>query len=301
MIKPNFFILGAPKCGTTALASWLAEHPHVFMSPIKEPHYFNDDDPEGIESLEAYQTLFAQARPAHRAIGEASVRYLHSHTAVRRILSYNPDSRFIVMLRNPIEMAPAMHEQAVFSFIEDVPDFGPAWHLQSARLAGAPLPVGCGHPSHVQYGSYCRLGEQVRRLLDQVPRDACHFILLEDMKADPRSEWLRVLAHLRVDDDGRTAFAAENAAKERRFPVITQPLYRAGKRIRSAFPNLRVLHSAMGAVDRVLRRARPRAPLAPELRQELADYFRADIELLGSMLGRDLGHWLDSSRHATVR
>lgn len=51
MIKPNFFIVGAPKCGTTSLAHWLAGHPQVFMSPVKEPHFFNTDYQRYLNSL----------------------------------------------------------------------------------------------------------------------------------------------------------------------------------------------------------------------------------------------------------
>jgi hypothetical protein len=60
--KPNFFILGAPKCGTTSLAEWLGTHPNIFLSAVKEPHFFNTDDRRGVMTLATYEDLFRLAR-----------------------------------------------------------------------------------------------------------------------------------------------------------------------------------------------------------------------------------------------
>ena len=86
--KPNFFILGAPKCATTSLANWLREHPHIFVPTRKEPEFFNtDDEPHkhgGIANLDAYEALFRDACEKHLAVGEGSVWYLSSSTAISR-------------------------------------------------------------------------------------------------------------------------------------------------------------------------------------------------------------------------
>ena len=111
MRKPNFFIVGGPKCGTTSLWSWLRTHPDIFMSHLKEPNFFNSDDNLGISGLTEYEALFRDARVSHTAVGEASVWYLSSPVAVQNILRFEPEARFIVLLRNPIEMAVAMHSQ----------------------------------------------------------------------------------------------------------------------------------------------------------------------------------------------
>lgn len=110
--KPNFFIVGAPKCATTSIAQRLSEHPQVYMSPIKEPHYFNTDTKyNSCRSLQEYQRLFAGVTSNHLAIGEASTGYLYSKVAVENIEKYSPGARYIVCLRNPIQMAVALHEE----------------------------------------------------------------------------------------------------------------------------------------------------------------------------------------------
>jgi hypothetical protein len=97
--RPNFFILGAPKCGTTSLARWVGEHPSVFICPEKEPHFFNTDDRHrGVEAIVDYEALFSGAQEQHVAIGEASVWYLSSLEAVPNILRYEPAAKFIVLV-----------------------------------------------------------------------------------------------------------------------------------------------------------------------------------------------------------
>src|SRR5271168_2527435 len=168
-IKPDFFIIGAPKCGTTSLAAWLSEHPDIYMS-LKEPHFFNTDHNRFLNTLEGYERLFVGAGERHAAVGEASVWYLSSSTAVKNILDYSPQARFIVMLRNPVDMVISLHEEQLFTGREDVADFAEAWNLQDQRRNGRRLPTMVWEPKYVQYGDLCSLGAQVARLLEAVPR-----------------------------------------------------------------------------------------------------------------------------------
>ncbi len=131
---PNFFIIGAPKAGTTALSEYLRGHPQVFFSEPKEPHFFNDDfSARHTYDMDTYLSYFKDADEEYKAIGEGSVFYLSSKNAVPNILKKNPNAKFIVMLRNPVSMAQSWHAQAIHSFGETVLDFDKAWHLQDKR------------------------------------------------------------------------------------------------------------------------------------------------------------------------
>src|SRR5690625_5018834 len=142
--KVNLFILGAPKCGTTSLYTYLNSHPEIFMSPIKEPHYFNTDSGErGITDKIEYEKLFCQSIEQQKYRGEASTWYLYSNIAVTSILKYNPNARFIVMIRNPCEMAPSLHKQLQLNRRETITDFREAWHLQDQRRTGLNIPKEC--------------------------------------------------------------------------------------------------------------------------------------------------------------
>jgi hypothetical protein len=284
--KSNFFILGAPKCGTTSLATWLAEHPNIFMSSYKEPHFFNTDDKRVVDTLEYYENFFAGAGPQHLAIGEASVWYLSSAHAVRGILSYAPEARFVVMLRNPIEMAPALHAEMVFTGMENERDFATAWQLQEVRRAGRLIPASCSVPRRLFYGEACSLGAQLGHLLALVPVRRVLTILLDDLRQDARREYLRALKFLDVADDGRSDFAVQNTSKIRRWPSVAK-LSHEIMAIRGRLGIKRGL-GLWRHIDAMNRTDQRRRPLSPEFEAALKQYFSADVARLGQLLNRNL-------------
>ena len=146
--RPDFFIVGAPKSGTTALYEYLRQHPQVFMSDPKEPNYFGADVERRRTpriSLDEYLGYFAGAGDAKRA-GEASVRYLHSRTAAQEIAEFAPQGQAIIMLRDPVEMMHAMHGELVYIGAEDIPDFADALAAEDDRRVGRRIPPGANKP-----------------------------------------------------------------------------------------------------------------------------------------------------------
>lgn len=292
--KPNFFIVGAPKCGTTSLASWLSGHPNIFMSPTKEPHFFNTEDRRLISRLEAYEDLFRAAVSDHYAVGEASVWYLSSSTAVRNILNYQPEARFIVMVRNPLEMAPALHAEMLLSGHENVNDLSVAWDLQEERRQGRQLPPLSWGQRRFIYGEVCRLGAQLERLLAAVPANRVLVVVLDDVGADSRREYLRVLQFLGLEDDGRRNFAIHNKARKLRWPSLTRAMFGIVQIKRRIGIELGLSLWDRVAELNAIEAPRRRLPLQTEAM--LRDYFAGDVELLGRLLGRNLKHWLVSER-----
>ena len=292
MKKPNLFVIGAPKCGTTSLAKWLNEHPKIHFSPVKEPHYFSEEY-RLTPSIEKYEALFEAADPSvHQWVGEASVWYLFSETAVRNVLDYSPDARFIVMLRSPLSMAPSLHEQQKFNGNEDIEEFGEALALSGRRQSGERVGMRseCYPPQHIAYFHSCSLGWQVRRLLDVVPRERVHFVVFDDLSSDPEGTFNSVLEFLELPAIGKIEFARLNAAKRRMFPVLDKMVLRmAGVKRRLG----------IGVRFRLLSRIRKwnvvyheRSPLSYGLQEKMVSGFREDVTLLGSLIGRDLSHWL---------
>lgn len=306
---PNTFLIGAPKSGTTALASWLAAHPQVCFSSRKEPGYFARDFPPHADlqahfDPERYRALFAPA-PQHRVIAEGSTNYLLSADAVPAILAFNPQARFIVSLRNPLELAPALHMQQRYMLNEDQADFADAWRLQTQRAHGERIPADCRQPRFLQYAAFARTGEQIERLLSLVPRNAVHIIRFDALRADPGAVYRQTLAFLGLDDDGRSDFPVVNGAHRRRYPALARlllnppaplraPLWRLRKTLRSArIPLVEALRERQ-------RQDMVRAPLSPALRAELASHFADDIRLLERLLGWDLSDWLKPETSITA-
>ena len=211
---PSFFIAGAPKCGTTALYSYLKAHPKVFMPDLKEPHFFSVDLP-GIREINQWPDYLAlfDAAPDGTLRGEASASYLMSEEAIGRILSVQPAAKFILILRNPIEMAHAFHAELLYNLNEDVEDFSRAWDLQGDRARGRHLPPGTKETRLLQYRAVCSIGDQLERFLGQVPSDQRLILLFDDLKADPSTQYLGMLEHLGLPDDGRRVFSRENPSR----------------------------------------------------------------------------------------
>lgn len=293
---PNFFIVGAPKCGTTSLARWLAEHPAIYMSPLKEPCYFSYDiGNRRVENWDTYLKLFQLAGQSHKAVGEASTTYLFSQVAIPAIEQQLSGARYIVMVRNPVEMAYSLHEQQLRSFNETVEDFRIAWALAPERRAGRKVPPGCKDPILLDYPAWCRLGEQLERLYSLVPKERVLVLVLDDVRQNPRQEYLKVLTFLQVPDDGKEDFPVHNPAREwrsRRIGRVIRALAKTvafSKHVRGWLPR-----RSFGIVDRLITwntRYRPRPPLPPDLRAELAAFFADDVRKLEELLGRDFPHW----------
>ncbi|MBF0381983.1 MAG: sulfotransferase [Magnetococcales bacterium] len=291
MNRPNFFIIGAPKCGTTSMAAWLAAHPQIYMSPIKEPHFFNNDHQHGeIDNLADYNQQFANATEEQKAIGEASVWYLTSTVAVANILQFNPDAKFIVMLRNPIEMAESLHDQMLFSQYEHIEDFSQAWYLQEQRKSGFSIVKSCVEPQFLQYGERCKLGEQLQRLYTLVAPERVHVITMDRLKIAAKEEYQKTLQFLHVADDGRNDFSVHNLAKSRRSLPLRKVVEWLGglKTAMGISGGLGILN----AIEKKNQKVRKRPPLPPQTKEHLQNYFRDDIHLLEKLLNRDFSHWL---------
>jgi hypothetical protein len=295
--RPDFFIAGAAKCGTTALFRYLTAHPAVFMPESKEPNYFCSDLPRygHVATLTDYEALFSPA-PPHALTGEASVLYLYSKIAITRVMAHNADAKFIVMLRNPIEAARSMHAFQWSYELEDVADFEQAWRLQKARLQGQNLPPRWPYPDHLQYGALYSYAPQVRRLLAQAPRTQCLFVVFEEFFADPSRQFARVLEFLGLPPAPvATAFPVVNQT----IGVRSASLDRLVRHPPAALLALRRAAHAVGlrplrALQRFNRVAGQKPPLREAFRAELQEYFSVDITETEQLLGRRLWPSLQS-------
>ena len=183
MRRPSFFIVGAPKCGTSALASYLRAHPAVFMSWPKEPLFFckDFDGVRTVDTLAEYERLFESRPPEATAVGEASAMYLYSEIALTEIKKFNPDARIVAMIRNPVELVQSFHSQMLFALSEDESDFETAWRLQAKRRDGQRIPARCAAPEFLQYRDVAMLGTQITRLYELFPRDQILVLRNEDL------------------------------------------------------------------------------------------------------------------------
>lgn len=297
--KPNLFIVGAPKCGTTALYEYLSTHPNIFMARVKEPHFFAPDLGvyRQIKTREEYDRLFELSTSAHTWKGEASVYYLRSGVAIPNIRAFNPDARIIAMFRNPVDMVYSLHSQLMYWSEEIEPDFEIAWRLQERRRRGLDLPPRSRGGFLVQYAEVGSFGTQTLRLLASFPRDQVKLILYDDFADSPQAVYDDVLAFLRVPHDGRTEFPKVNDNKRARVVWVRNFIRKPPPVLRRSYRTLKQATGGkwMNAVKQaVIKRntvRERRTPLSPAFRAELVEAFREEVALLGHLMDRDLSHW----------
>lgn len=293
MKKPNFFIIGAPKCGTTAMYNWLKQYTTIFFPDIKELHFFSTDLKESkrlIKDIDTYLSLFQSANENHKIIGEASVFYLFSDTAVQNILEFNKNAKFLVMLRNPIDMVASLHAQYLFTGNEIYYDFEKAWMLQNERINGIGVTKITEDPQLLQYGKVCKVGEQIKKVLSKIDNKNILFLFLEDFLLNAETELKKVTSFLEIPYE-QVEFKTYNQAKSRKFNLA----YRVFKYLvyYKEKAGIGKINSGFGRlVTKLTTKEGGKSLLNPVIRNELIDYFEQDIRLLMKLLNRDLSHWL---------
>jgi Sulfotransferase family len=315
MHEPNFFIVGAPKAGTTSLYHYLAQHPDIYMSPLKEPTYFSLElRPESFEARlqadvvrsieevrryvhgpmkerrsngiicewEDYLRLFAGAT-TQLAIGEASVSYLWSKTAAAGIATRLPGAKIIMVLRAPQERAFSQYLQRVTdgSLTQSFQEYVRA----SLRESGEYLSI---YTPFLEIGFYA---DQVQRYMNHFPRQQIGIWIYEETKAHPQEFIQQVLEFLEVDSsfipdmskrylEPRVPWLMRSNKILRRNRILQKSKRFIPTSVRSAFA--KKLYRPSGSVN-----------MEPQDRAMMLDFYRSDIRRLEEILGRNLNIWLD--------
>jgi hypothetical protein len=203
----NFIICGTQKGGTSALDSYLRDHPEICMADSKEVHFFDNEayflNKEPIYSK--YHSSFSPKK-SHKLIGEATPIYMYWHDAPRRILEYNPDMKLIVLLRNPIERAYS-HWNMERSRNADNLSFWNAIQNEQERCREA-LPFQHRVYSYIDRGFYL---DQLRRLWSCFPKDRILILKNEYLKNQPNEALQDVCDFLEVDQIGNIKAKSVNS------------------------------------------------------------------------------------------
>lgn len=289
---PDFFIIGAPKSGTTALSEYLRQHPDVLFSQPKEPHFFNDDfSHRHTETPEEYLDCFSHGSGEEKVVGEGSVFYLYSETAVSNILKRNPNARFIVMLRNPVEAVYSWHWETMYSHGENLENFEAAWRAQESRLRGEKLPVHNRVREALHYGPLFSYSVQLKRLLGQVGPEQVLIILYDDFRNQPDAVYQQTLKFLSLRPFQLEKYDRINPSKQFRWSWVARAVHVIG-----ALKRFLGIQKGIGVLTRLKRwntSYRERPSLSPKFRAELEQYFREDVARTADLINRDLSGWVN--------
>jgi Sulfotransferase family len=302
---PDFFIIGHPKCGTSALFEMLRARPQIYMPEVKETWFFASElrrsrpgqrRSNAAETLEQYRSLFAAARPDQR-IGEATPSYLRSHTAAARIAEVQPAARIVAILREPASFLRSLHLQFVQTRVETEKDFRKALSLESDRREGRCTPARSTQPRDLLYSDIVRYVEQLKRYHTVFPAEQVLVLIYDDFRDDNEATVRAVLAHLGVHDSAPiTALEANPTVRVRsqRLDNIVHAVTvgqdrpsRIAKAGLKALTPRRLRRAALIATRRRVVFAKPH-PADEDLMLELRRRFKPEVVAASEYLGRDL-------------
>jgi len=296
MVKPNFFIVGAPKSGTTAIYDYLKEHPDVFFY-MKEVCYFCSDLTMRTPHLteDVYMGYYKNAT-TQKIVADGYVFHLVSQESAKEIKKFNPEAKVLIMLRNPVEMLYSLHQNHVFNGDELVEDFEKALHTPLAQRVSpfyrCPL-------ESLDYSIMGKYYEQVLRYKSVFSEDKLHIILFDDFKADTKGEYLELLKFLGLEAFMPGSFAVVNPNKLPRSKTYLKFLLNPPGFIKALgrflFPHHTMRREWM--IDRLWNlneKRTQRKPLSIETRKQIIAMYKDDIEKLGKLLNRDLSNWLQT-------
>ncbi len=301
MALPDFFVAGAPKAGTTALHAALAQHPELYLSTIKEPKFFLTDGPpaaqggpgdaktyrEHVWRRSDYEALF-DAAPAGALRGESTPFYLYRRDAQQRIKALIPQSKLIIVVRDPVERAHSNWTHLWSSGLDPIDDFVTACAAEDDRVMA-------GWADFWHYKRIGFYGQQLEHLYSVFPREQVLVFRYRDLVEDPPGTLDRICGFLGVRQGLIDHVPRENVTAHpdytRRHQYVSR-LLRAASASAALMPG----HRGKAMVDRLESSlqdgAAPRRPLTWEQRQALLPYFETDIQLLTEITGGDYESWL---------
>lgn len=298
MTMPNFLIIGANKAGTSSLYAYLNQHPEIYMSPVKEPMFFNFNDKkinttrryqkkilkDAVNNIEDYQALF-QGVSSEKAIGEASTSYLHCSEAAEEIKKYIPDVKIIAILRDPVERAYSNYLMYFRWGVETIPDFALAVREEENRIRNN-YPMGW---------YYTKLGfyyESLKHYLEVFAPNQFKIYLYEDWNNNSNEVLRDIFQFLGVDET-----FVPNISVRHNSAAIPK-----NKHIDSFIKKPNILKNLVKSLipaqlrrslrDKIEKQNLGKPSLSPHVRQELINIYREDILKLQDLIHRDLSKWL---------
>lgn len=288
MKKVDFFIVGAPKAGTTSLYHYLNEHFEIEMSSQKEPDFFSDKSLQKqklyygknrIDTIEKYHSLFEKENVILR--GDASVSYLFYEDVPHKIIAYNPEAKIIIMLRDPIDRA-FSHYLMDYRLGLISESFETIIKKQSQHKN-----ANLFYQQYIQVGEYA---QQIKRYLEVFSKDNIYFIDYEDFKNDTSDIVNNVFIFLGVNDKFRPYL-------RKKHNIYTEPKNRIIRYVYS-FVSFRKMLAGILPKDLTMRirnflfRSDMKPKFSESTRDFLKKHFENDVREFSELLNKDFTKWI---------
>lgn len=284
-MKVDFFIVGAPKAGTTSLYKYLNQHQDVVMSSVKEPNYFSNEELESqdlyyasknITDEKDYHSLF-QANGEKKKLGEASVSYLFYPKVSKRIFTYNKDAKIIIILRNPVDRAYSHYKM----------DF----RLGFVKRDFEDLVLNNNKEGSLFYQQYIDLGLyhlQVKSYIDEFGSTNVCVMFYEDLKKDRATFVNNIFSFLNLKSDSNINFNLKYNKSKLPSNNFMRYLYSISlvRKTASFLFNERLINFINKNFFR-----ESNQEIESKVRHKLNQVFLNDIFMLEKLLNKDLSSW----------
>ena len=300
MKKPNLFIVGHPRSGTSSLHQYLGQHPDIFMTSIKEPNYFaldfreDSDNYHGKPLYFPYRTesqyLRLYKRWEHEKIGgEATATNLCSKVSAREIHRFNPQAKIIMMLREPVSFLYSYHSATRFALGEHHENFETALAAEENRKQGRQLARRVITPAWLFYSEFVKYADQISRFLEYFDMDRIKIIIFDDFIQNTREIYRNVLEFLDINPEFSPKFEIVNPNKQIKWPLVKKytldsPYFR--KTLRWLVSDDRYAGLKNFYKTRLVK-YNPRADLDENLKARLMQEFKIEIEKFSVLLDDD--------------
>ena len=288
MRKVDFFIIGAPKAGTTSLYHYLNEHSEIEMSSQKEPDFFSDQSlqdqklyygKDRIDTIEKYHSLFEREDVILR--GDASVSYLFYKDVPDKIIKYNPSAKIIIMLRNPIDRA----------FSHYLMDY--RLGLISENFETIIQKKSNHKNANLFYQQYIEVSEyakQIKRYLEVFSKEKIYFIDYEDFKNNTSDIVNRVFIFLGLNDNTQPSL-------KKKYNTYTAPKNNIIRYVYSFVFFRKILANILpkkltDSIRDLFFRSDKKPKLSEVTRNFLKKYFESDVRELSELLNKDFTKWI---------
>lgn len=315
--EPNFFVIGAAKCGTTTLYDFLDQHPEVYMSPIKEPHHFSKDIVMEnftdeyklylnsrnfkleeflnsdfttkmwdwyIADFNQYIKLFKKVSN-EKAVGEISNGYLFSSVAAKEIKAKYPNAKIVMLLRNPMD-------RAYSHYLANLRDGRTTLSFKEELIADnkKQRKGWCISHCYTEMGMY---SEQIKRFTDTFDKEQIKIFLNDDFKKDPEAIAKDLFTFLGVNTSVNIDYhKKQNEARLPKSAALIKFITQSGLKRRV----FRLMPKSVQDVILPLFFKEGKIPkMLEEDRKWLSALFREDILKTQTIIGRNLSSWLNLS------
>lgn len=298
--EPNFFIVGAAKCGTTSLYYYLKQHPEIYL-PRKESFFLISDiyknintaDPahrkkdDIIYTIEDYLKLYCDAGNK-KAIGEVGTGYMYYHDiAIPRIKRYLGDVKILMVLRNPIDRAYSSYRHFVTMNVPGLSTFEGELKMEEERVRNRWDFMWF----HVRLGFYY---EQVKAYIENFSKVKVY--LFDDLETSPADMIKDMYGFLEVDTGFVPVLEKYNISGTPRSKMLQNFIFqdnpvRAFLRpiVKMVVPKEKRSEMRLWVVKKNLKKG---MDMRPETRSRLREMYSKDITMLQGLIGRDLSTWL---------